>query len=137
MKAVMLAADKGTRCRPFAYLYPKLLQQVCGLPIIEYMLSWFRGLTELEKLYIVVSDEFKAEELKTYFKERGVCLPMIKDLFNKLGYQVDYNNKDFSIELVKAHGRGAGGDLRTAIATIMETELERKEESVGRGVLSW
>jgi len=54
MKAMMLAASKGTQCYPFIYLSPKMFQQVGGIPILEYMLSWFSGAPEIEKLYIVV-----------------------------------------------------------------------------------
>lgn len=54
MKAITLATGKGTRCYPFTYLSPKMFQQVGGIPILEYMLSWFSGAPEIEKLYIVV-----------------------------------------------------------------------------------
>ena len=39
MKAIILAAGKGTRCYPLTYLYPKIFQQVGGMPILEYMLK--------------------------------------------------------------------------------------------------
>jgi NDP-sugar pyrophosphorylase family protein len=48
----MLVAGEGTRCYPFTYISPKIFQQVGGIPILEYMLSWFGGTPEIEKLYI-------------------------------------------------------------------------------------
>ena len=118
MKAIMLAAGKGTRCYPFTHIYPKLFQQVCGIPVIEYMLSWFHGLAGLEQLYLVVNHETPMEKIHQYLNSRKSRLRNIMSLFERLGYKVDYVNPDFVIEPVEAHGRGTGGDLRTAIETI-------------------
>ena len=64
MKAVLLAAGAGTRCYPFTYLSPKIFQQVGGIPLVEYMLSWFGGAPEIDELYIAVRYDATAATLK-------------------------------------------------------------------------
>ncbi len=126
MKAIMLAAGEGSRCYPFTYLSPKIFQQVGGIPILEYMLSWFGGAREIEKLYIVVRNDSNAETLKNYVQKRKPYLQEVVDLFWQLGYQVEYVNTDFEIEVIRANGWGTGGDLRLAIKQI--TSVDKLEE---------
>jgi len=121
LKAIMLAAGEGTRCYPFTYLAPKLFQQVGGIPLVEYMLSWFGGTPEIEKLYIAVRNDSIINILKNYLQKRSGCLDDILALFRRLGYTVNYINRDLEIEVVKANGWGTGGDLRTVI-DIMSTQ---------------
>jgi len=122
MKAIMLAAGEGTRCFPFTYLSPKMFQQVGGIPLLEYMLSWFGGTPQIEKLYIVVRNDSTVETLENYFRKRKPYLTEIVNLFRRLGYEVDYTNPDLEIEVVGANGWGTGGDLRHAIDKIMATD---------------
>jgi NDP-sugar pyrophosphorylase family protein len=118
----MLAAGEGTRCYPFTYLSPKIFQQVGGIPILEYMLSWFGGTPEITKLYLVVRNKSIAITLKSYLQKRKPYLAEIIDLFGRLGYKVDYPNPDFEIELITANGWGTGGDLRHTIDQIVATD---------------
>ena len=118
MQAIMLAAGEGTRCRPFTYLTPKITQEVGGIPLLEYMLSWFSGTPEIEKLYIVVRNGATVEILKNYIQQRKPYLTKIVDLFGRLGYQVEYTNPSFKIEALGVKGWGTGGDLRLAIQQI-------------------
>ena len=122
MKAIMLAAGEGTRCYPFTYLSPKIFQQVGGIPLLEYMLSWFGGTPEIEKLYTVVRDDSIVATLKHYIQKRKSCLTEIVDLFGRLGYKVEYANPDFEIEVIRANGWGTGGDLRRAIDKIISVD---------------
>ncbi len=122
MKAILLAAGAGTRCYPFTYLTPKLFQQICGIPLVEYMLSWFGGTPEIETLYMVVRDDATAATLENYFKKRKGCLAQILDLFRTLGYRVDYTNTDFEIKAITAKGWGTGGDLRCALDHIAASD---------------
>ena len=122
MKAIMLAAGEGTRCYPFTYLSPKIFQQVGGIPLLEYMLSWFGGTPEIEKLYTVVRDDSIVATLKHYIQKRKSCLTEIVDLFGRLGYKVEYANPDFEIEVIRAYGWGTGGDLRHAIDKIISVD---------------
>ena len=122
MKAIMLAAGEGTRCYPFTYLSPKMFQQVGGIPLLEYMLSWFGGTPEIEKLYIVVRDEATVETLKNYFQKRQPYLTEIVSLFGRLGYKVEYTNPDLEFEVIRAYGWGTGGDLGHAIREIISKD---------------
>ena len=115
MKAILLAAGAGTRCYPFTYLTPKLFQQICGIPLVEYMLSWFGGTPEIETLYIVVRDDSTAATLENYLDKRMQYLDKILDLFHALGYRVEYTNPNFKTDVLVAQGWGTGGDLRCAL----------------------
>ncbi|MFP4642344.1 MAG: NDP-sugar synthase [Dehalococcoidia bacterium] len=118
MKAIMLAAGEGTRCYPFTYLSPKIAQEVCGIPLLEYMLSWFAGAPEIEKLYIAVRNDSIAETVENYLDKREEHLSRIMDLFDRLGFQVINSNPDLRTEVIKVKGWGTGGDLRLAINQI-------------------
>jgi NDP-sugar pyrophosphorylase family protein len=119
MKAIMLAAGEGTRCYPFTYLSPKLWQQIGGIPLLEYMLSWFGGTPEIDRLYIVVRNDTVAATLRHYLQRRQSCLAEIVTLFGRLGYTVEYSNPDLEIEVVRGNGWGTGGDLRLALESVM------------------
>lgn len=122
MKAILLAAGAGTRCYPFTYLTPKLFQQICGIPLVEYMLSWFGGTPEIETLYIVVRDDVTATTLENYLEKRPEYLAQILNLYRTLGYRVDYKNTDLKIKVITAQGWGTGGDLRCALDHISESD---------------
>ena len=118
MKAIMLCAGEGTRCYPFTHLSPKMAQEVCGIPIIEYMLSWFGGTPGIDRLYIVVKQDYIVEVLNNYVQKRLSYLEQILGLFSRLGYRVEYTNPNLEIKILRAHGWGTGGDLRCAIRHI-------------------
>ena len=115
LKAILLAAGAGTRCYPFTYLTPKIFQQIGGIPLVEYMLSWFGGAPEVEELSIVVRNKAIAATLDNYLGQRMQCLDKILDLFHTLGFRVEYTNPDFKIDVLVAPGWGTGGDLRSAL----------------------
>ena len=118
MKAILLAAGAGTRCYPFTYLTPKLFQQVGGIPLVEYMLSWFGGTPEIEKLYIALRDDSAVATLKNYLEKRNQYIDKILELFHSLGYRVEYTNPKLEISIVQASGWGTGGDLRLSLIHI-------------------
>ena len=119
VKAILLAAGAGTRCYPFTYLTPKLFQQVGGIPLVEYMLSWFSGTPEIDELYITVRDDTIAATLKNYVAKRKQYIDRILRLFHRLGYRTEYTNPDFAIQVIQANGWGTGGDLRCALDQIV------------------
>ena len=124
MKAIMLAAGEGTRCRPFTYLSPKIAQQVCGLPLLEYMLSWFEGTPEIDRLYIAVRNESIVKALEDYLEKRSSYLPQIRELFHQLGFAVEHASRRLELEVIQARGWGTGGDLRLTINQLSNNELE-------------
>ncbi|MFC1939097.1 NDP-sugar synthase [Chloroflexota bacterium] len=126
MKAIMLAAGEGTRCYPFTFLSPKIAQQVCGIPLLEYMLSWFSGTPEIEKLYIVARNDSTVKTLRNYLQNRKPYLNEVVDLFRRLGFKLEYVNPDFESEVIQARGWGTGGDLRLALNQI--TSIDKFEE---------
>jgi NDP-sugar pyrophosphorylase family protein len=94
--------------------------QVCGIPLLEYMISWFAGAPEIEKLYIVMNQSHAIEAVRHYVENRAGSLWRILSLFDQLGYKVEYTNPDLAIEIVSAGGRGTGGDLRSAMGSITQ-----------------
>lgn len=63
MKAIILAAGRGTRLQPLTDSIPKPMIQICGKPILEYL---------VESLYLEVSEiilivKYKEEIIKNYF----------------------------------------------------------------------
>lgn len=119
MKAILLAAGAGTRCYPFTLLTPKLFQQVGGIPLVEYMLSWFGGTPEIDALYIAVREDNAATTLTNYLDNRKQYIDRILNLFCELGYRVEYTNPDIAIRVIQANGWGTGGDLRCALDQIV------------------
>jgi NDP-sugar pyrophosphorylase family protein len=119
VKAIMLAAGQGTRCIPFSYLSPKICQQVAGIPVLEFMLSWFSGTLEVDKLYIALRDDSHIEHIRLYIQKRKQYLNEIIGLFERIGYKVDYSNPDIESEIVKAKGWGTGGDLKLAVKQVV------------------
>ena len=131
--AIMLAAGEGTRCYPFTYLSPKIAQEICGIPLLEYMLSWFGGTKEIEKLFIVVREDKTVKRIGRYVSKRSEHIEKIINLFSKLGYDVDYVNRDFEIEMIRANGWETGGDLRFALRYISDRIDLSKEFFVCNG----
>jgi NDP-sugar pyrophosphorylase family protein len=63
MKAIILAAGRGTRLQPLTNTIPKPMIQICGKPILEFL---------MESLYLEVSEiilvvKYKEEIIKEYF----------------------------------------------------------------------
>lgn len=95
MKAIILAAGKGTRMRPLTYGIPKPLLPVKGIPVIDWVIS---NLTceKIEEIIVAIpgdKDEIAAIQ--------GKCIE--KYLESK------YNGK---IHVVRTEQKETGGDLR-------------------------
>lgn len=99
MKAIILAAGKGTRMRPLTYAIPKPLLPVGGKPVIEYAIENIRSCREIDEIFIAIS--YLKNSIERYLKH------------------VDLGIK---ITLVKTIGRETAGDLRTVcnVARISE-----------------
>ncbi|HEY9909778.1 MAG TPA: NDP-sugar synthase [Thermosynechococcaceae cyanobacterium] len=66
MKAMILAAGKGTRVRPITHTIPKPMIPILQKPVMEFLLELLRqhGFTE-----IVVNVSHLAEEIESYFRD--------------------------------------------------------------------
>lgn len=66
MKAMILAAGKGTRVRPITYTIPKPMIPILEKPVMEFLLELLRqhGFTE-----IVVNVSHLANEIENYFRD--------------------------------------------------------------------
>ncbi|MEB3274168.1 MAG: sugar phosphate nucleotidyltransferase [Prochlorothrix sp.] len=66
MKAMILAAGKGTRVRPITYTIPKPMIPILEKPVMEFLLELLRqhGFTE-----VMVNVSHLAEEIESYFRD--------------------------------------------------------------------
>jgi mannose-1-phosphate guanylyltransferase len=66
MKAMILAAGKGTRVRPITHIVPKPMIPILQKPVMEFLLELLRehGFTE-----IMVNVSHLAEEIENYFRD--------------------------------------------------------------------
>lgn len=66
MKAMILAAGKGTRVRPITYTMPKPMMPIMQKPVMEFLLELLRqhGFTE-----IMVNVSHLANEIESYFRD--------------------------------------------------------------------
>ncbi|RME79961.1 MAG: nucleotidyltransferase family protein [Methanobacteriota archaeon] len=73
MKAVILAAGKGTRLRPLTYAIPKPLLPVGGKPVMEYSIDNVKEVADT--IYLAVS--YRKELLEDYLMHVDYGLPVL------------------------------------------------------------
>jgi len=93
MKAVVLAAGKGTRLKPLTYGIPKPLLPVGGKPVIDYVIKNLLTCKEIDTIYVAVS--YLKENIENYLKH------------------VEHDG--VKIETVMTLGWDTGGDLHSVI----------------------
>ena len=92
MKAIILAAGKGTRLKPLTYGIPKPLLPVGGKPIIDYVIeNILTARDEIDEIIVAVS--YMKETIENYLKHTA--------------------RDNVSIDTVTTLGWDTGGDLRT------------------------
>ncbi|MEO1133523.1 MAG: nucleotidyltransferase family protein, partial [Cyanobacteria bacterium J06639_1] len=66
MKAMILAAGKGTRVRPITYLIPKPMIPIIHKPVMEFLVELLKshGITE-----IMVNTSHLADQIEAYFRD--------------------------------------------------------------------
>lgn len=100
MKAMILAAGKGTRVRPITYTIPKPLIPILQKPVMEFLLELLRqhGFDQ-----IVVNVSHLAEEIESYFRDG-----------QRFGVQIAYSFEGYIDEEGKTVGKalGSAGGLR-------------------------
>ena len=100
MKAMILAAGKGTRVRPITYTTPKPMIQILQKPVMEFLLELLKqhGFTE-----IMVNVSHLAHEIENYFRDG-----------QRFGVQIAYSFEGSIVdgELVGSAVGSAGGMRR-------------------------
>jgi mannose-1-phosphate guanylyltransferase len=66
MKAMILAAGKGTRVRPLTHLVPKPMIPVLGRPVMEYLVDLLRAHGVRE---VLVNTSYRAPQIEEYFRD--------------------------------------------------------------------
>lgn len=94
MKAIILAAGKGTRLKPLTYGIPKPLLPVGGKPVIDYVIdNLLTARDELDQIFVAVS--YMREVIENYLRHTP--------------------RDHISIEAVTTLGWETGGDLHTIV----------------------
>ena len=100
MKAIILAAGKGTRLRPLTYAIPKPLLPVGGRPVIEYVIDNLLACKKIDEIYVAVSHW--SGVIEEYFRHTG--------------------RRGTKITIVRVLGWETGGDIKTVLEECPQTE---------------
>ena len=99
MKAMILAAGKGTRVRPLTDFVPKPMIPIINKPVMEFLVELLRahGFDE-----IIVSTSYLANEIENYFGDGS-----------RFGVQIAYSFEGYHRDgKVMAEGLGSAGGLK-------------------------
>ena len=99
MKAVILAAGKGSRIRPLSDTVPKPMIPIINKPVMEFLVDLLRqhGFDD-----IIVSTAYRAADIEQYFRDGS-----------RFGVEIAYSFEGyFDNGRVVAEGLGAAGGLR-------------------------
>ena len=99
MKAVILAAGRGTRIRPLSESTPKPMIPIIDKPVMEFMINLLRkhGFTE-----IVISTSYLAHDIEHYFRDGA-----------RFGVQIAYSFEGYYADgRPVPEGLGAAGGLK-------------------------
>jgi mannose-1-phosphate guanylyltransferase len=99
MKAMILAAGKGTRVRPITYTIPKPMIPILQKPVMEFLLELLRqhGFTE-----IMVNVSHLADEIENYFRDG-----------QRFGVQIAYSFEGRIVEgKLEGKALGSAGGMR-------------------------
>ncbi len=67
MKAMILAAGKGTRLRPLTDSKPKVLMEICGLTMLEHQINYVRSFGVEE---IIINVHHLAEQVEDFIRHK-------------------------------------------------------------------
>lgn len=74
MRALFLAAGEGTRLRPFTNSRPKVMVEVAGVPLVDYLVRWLvtNGVDEL-----AVNLHYRPEPLLAYSEVAAASISVL------------------------------------------------------------
>jgi mannose-1-phosphate guanylyltransferase len=99
MKAMLLAAGKGTRVRPLTDTVPKPMIPIINKPVMEFLID---GLRQHGFDQIIVSTSYLAHEIENYFRDGS-----------RFGVQIAYSFEGYHADgQVIPGGRGSAGGLK-------------------------
>ncbi len=104
MKAIILAAGKGTRLRPLTYAVPKSLLPIGDRPVIDYVIDNLKTLHDIDEVYIAVNaSEHIGRTIEEHFRQYKCRNPS------------EYDKKyRFDINVIDVLGWETGGDTYLA-----------------------
>jgi len=106
MKAIILAAGKGTRLRPLTYGIPKPLLPVKGKPVIDWVINNIEPCKEVDEIIIGISGGTGTEfEERILSHSHGICMD----------FYLKHFKSAIPITTVTTPQRETGGDIKHII----------------------
>ncbi len=99
MKAVILAAGKGTRVRPITETVPKPMIPIINKPVMEFLIDLLRqqGFDD-----IIISTSYLANHIENYFRDGS-----------RFGVRLAYSFEGHNVDgVLVPEGLGAAGGLK-------------------------
>ena len=117
MKAMILAAGKGTRVQPITHVIPKPMIPILQKPVMEFLLELLKehGFTE-----VMVNVSHLAEEIENYFRDGQRFGVEIAYSFE--GRIEDYVDLKFNGSSYKEHIQGCKSNQETKTEQVEETD---------------
>src|SRR3989344_2651804 len=108
MKAIILAAGKGTRLRPLTYGIPKPLIPVKGVPVMNWAVTNLSKCASIDEIFLGISDGSDEDDAD----EKNISASHAKSIENYVKHIKEFAGL---IKIIKTPQRETGGDLRHII----------------------
>ncbi|MBI4019248.1 MAG: nucleotidyltransferase family protein [Candidatus Aenigmarchaeota archaeon] len=123
MKAIILAAGKGTRLRPLTYGIPKPLIPVHGVPVLNWVVTNISKCPGIDEILLGIADGSEEEDID----EKNVAESHAKSIENYVKHIKEFAGL---IKTIKTPQRETGGDLKHIIE---KTHLQGQKIIVAYG----
>lgn len=100
MKAVIIAAGLGTRLQPYTFFIPKPMLPIGNKPLLEYIIKWLKGISEVDHIVLCVSYLYRT--IEDYFEDG-----------RRFGIKIEYVRSEKLL--------GTAGQLKTAEKLLNDT----------------